>query len=60
VFPVPIAGTWVALHGTMRVPQEELALRQIQLTDLPAEFPLLKRGRAANPQIYAHHDVQLP
>ena len=50
VFPAPVGGTWVALHGTMRVPPEELALQQIQLTDLPAAFPLPDWGRAGKPR----------
>jgi hypothetical protein len=51
VFPAPIARTWVALHGTMRVPPAVLALRQIQLTDLPAEFPLPPSDRAPKPRL---------
>jgi hypothetical protein len=47
VFPHALDGTWVAVHGNMRVSPADLEVRRVHLPDLPAEFPLppIKRTR---------------
>jgi hypothetical protein len=50
VFPKALDGTWVAVHGNMRVSPADLELRRVQLSDLPAEFPLPPIKRARKPR----------
>ena len=47
-FTTPIDGTWVALHGTMKMSPSELAIGPIDLPNLPAEFPLPPWAAAKN------------
>jgi hypothetical protein len=50
VILAPLAGTWVALHGNMRIAPDDLALQEISLRGLPAEFPLPDLRRAPKPR----------
>ena len=50
VFPAPISGAWVTIHGNMRVPPAELALGPVHLTDFPSEFPMPPMDRAPKPR----------